>query len=209
MRLIERLFKYGSQPYLGMDPDKKPPEMSMYLSVLRAGRLHRETKQGWRVVQPVLGDDPENFLPVLHHIMLILEKDTDRRVKIADLFAELRLPPFGVRDGLHPLLLAVFAVVHDRELAFYENEGFLRHVGGEEFLRIVKVPESFEIQLCRISGIRSVLFDKLSAILDLGVPDDKQSDILHVVRPLCVFAAQLPTYVLKTRRLSDHAISIH
>ena len=42
MRLIERMFTSPEAALLGMDPAKKPPEMSMYLSVLKRTGLHRQ-----------------------------------------------------------------------------------------------------------------------------------------------------------------------
>ncbi len=40
------------------------------------------------------------------------------------LFEDLRRPPYGVRDGLIPLLLAVFAIAHEKDLAFYKDGTF-------------------------------------------------------------------------------------
>jgi hypothetical protein len=208
MRLVERLFKNASQPHLGMDPAKTPPEMSMYLSILRSGRIHGEGRDGFRVVEPAGKNDPCNLAPAFRRTMRILEEAGDHRVRVSDLFADLRRPPYGVRDGLHLLLLAVTAITHDHELAFYENDGFLRHVAGEEFLRMAKAPESFEIQLCRMAGLRNVLFERLLDILGIGEASNQRRDILDVVRPLCVFAAQLPSYTHKTQKLSTTAIAV-
>src|SRR5207244_8057780 len=61
LRLIERLLQYPGEPFLGMDPETKPPEMSMYLSVLKAASLHREERGVWAVAEPVEGEDPWNI----------------------------------------------------------------------------------------------------------------------------------------------------
>ena len=37
-RLIERILRNADEPLLGMDPSKKPPEMAIYMSILKAGR---------------------------------------------------------------------------------------------------------------------------------------------------------------------------
>jgi hypothetical protein len=138
----------------------------------------------------------------------ILEEKPDSRVRVSDLFAQLRRRPFGVRDGLAPLLLAVFAVVHEQNLAFYEDGAFLRHLSEQEFLRLIKVPESFELQYCRIVGVRAAVFEKLLKMLHPERPPLHNSDILDVVRPLCQFAAQLPAFTHRTRTLSEEAASV-
>ncbi|MFC1995036.1 hypothetical protein ACFLVK_01355, partial [Chloroflexota bacterium] len=208
MRLIERILNYASEPLLGMDPLKKPPEMSMYLSVLKNGALHRETKDGYLIAEPTEQNDPCKLRPTFQHILEHIQSRPDSRVRVSDLFKELHKPPYGVRDGLLPLLLAAFTVIHEHDIAFYEDEAFLRHISSEHFYRIVKAPESFEIQWCRISGIRSVIFNQLLDVLELNRDNNQENSILDVVRPLCVFAAQLPAYTHKTKSLSTHALAV-
>jgi hypothetical protein len=48
MRLIEGILSRSDEAYLGMDLEKKPPEMSMHLSVLERGRLHVEKDGCWQ-----------------------------------------------------------------------------------------------------------------------------------------------------------------
>ena len=58
MRLIERIFDHPEKELLGMDPSKKPPEMSIYLSVLKKTGVHRETKEGlWEIALPNESDE--------------------------------------------------------------------------------------------------------------------------------------------------------
>lgn len=207
-RLIERIFKFSTEPLLGMDPTKKPPEMSIYLSVLRNAGLHREVESGYALTVPKPKADICNVRPALEYIQEVLEQRPDKRIKISDILAELRQPPYGIRDGVSPLLLAVFAVIHEQDVAFYENGAFMRHVSGFDFLRLTKNPDAFEIQYCKITGVRSEVFDKLLDILRLKSPNKRKFDLLDVVRPLCVFAAQLPAYTHKTKKLSEHATAV-
>jgi hypothetical protein len=118
----------------------------------------------------------------------------------------LRRPPFGVRDGLAWLLIAVFSAINAQELAFYEDGSFLREIGPDEFQRLTKVPESFEIQLCRIAGVRAEVFEFLLKILDLHAVAAPEPMVLDVVRPLCQFVANLPDYARNTKRVSPESI---
>lgn len=42
LRLIERMFAAADQPLFGIDPDKAPPEKSMFLSVIEAGGIQKD-----------------------------------------------------------------------------------------------------------------------------------------------------------------------
>jgi hypothetical protein len=207
LRLIEQILTAPGEPLLGMDPVKKPPEMSMYLSVLLAAGLHREEEGVWRIAEPPEEKDPGNVRPVLRHILEILEGRCGGRLKVTDLFAELRRPPFGVRDGLAPLLLAVFVAIHERDVAFYENGRFLREVGAHEFQRLTKAPEAFEVQYCHIGGVRAVVFEKLFRALNPG-KERKDIDLLDVVRPLIIFASDLAPYAQRTAAVSPDAAAV-
>ena len=209
MRLIEGLIKSSAEPLLGMDERKKPPEMSMYLSVLRRGNMHVAGDGGAHVVvEPPDGADPLNLRPAFGLIMDALRRDSDARVAVASVFDELRRPPFGVRDGLLPLLLTVFVVIHEEELALYEDGGFVRELSGEVFQRLIKVPGSFELQYCRVSGVRATVFAQIAKLLEADGAPAPGTGVLEVVRPLCQFAAQLPQYAHRTRRVSPPTAAV-
>jgi hypothetical protein len=208
MRLIEGMFAHSTAPLLGMNPKKAPPEMSMYLSVLQETGLHRQKGTSWQIVEPQPQSDKAHLVPVFSRIREIVQKQPDSRISIPTLFDELRKPPYGVRDGVIPLLVAAFAVAHENEIAFYKDGTFLREMSGEAMLVLTKAPERFEIQYCKIAGVRSVLFEKLITALELERSNGTKVELLDVVRPICVFVAQLPAYVLNTKRLSPVALAV-
>ena len=208
MRLIERMFNYSDQELLGMDKAKKPPEMSIYLSLLQGANLHVQRNGVWTLQEPPEGDDPCHLLPCLNKIREILESKPDERVAVSSLFAELRRSPYGMRDGILPLLLVLVLLEHQHEIALYENGTFLSSVAKEEILRLTKLPLTFELQLCRVHGVRRELFDKLSEMLGVGTGSLRNTDILAVIRPLCIFVAKLPDYTRNTQRLGVGARAV-
>ncbi|MEK6283372.1 MAG: hypothetical protein AABN95_23705 [Acidobacteriota bacterium] len=208
MRLVEAIFTSSTLPFLGMNPAKKPPEMSMYLSVLKHTGVHRQQDQSWRIREPHHRADRTNLLPALRRIREIVERESDARINIAVLFEELRKPPYGVRDGIIPLLLAIFALAHEGDVAFYKEGTFLRGMNGQSMLVLTKSPEKFEIQYCKIVGVRPILFEKLIAALKLKRSNKKRVELLDVVKPLCEFVAKLPSYVINTKRVSKTALDV-
>ena len=209
MRLIEQMFTHGTAAFLGMNPDKKPPEMSMYMSVLLNTGIHQEQEGTWRIGEAHPNRDRKcNVLPTLKKIRTIVQSQPDARIKASDLFEELRKRPFGVRDGVIPLLLTVFAIAHEQDIAFYKNGSFLREMTGEHMLVLTKQPERFEIQYCKIEGVRSELFKKLLSVLEVNPSGERRTELLDVVKPLCIFVAQLPAFVHNTTKLSSAALAV-
>lgn len=209
MRLIEGIFASSTKPYLGMDPAKKPPEMSIYLSILKNAGIHRETDSGWRLVVPGSGrQDTCHVRPALHHIDQIFQHAGIKRIKVSEILKDFREKPFGIRDGLGLLLVSVFALIHQQHVAFYDNGIFMREMVGLDLMRMAKLPDTFEIQYCKMAGVRTELFERLLKVLELRTTDGSQADILDVVRPLCMFAAQLPPFTQKTKKLSSRALGV-
>ena len=207
MRLIELMFAHSEKPDLGLPADRKPPEKSMYLSVLRATGLHQKRNERWALGYPA-ENLPTNVRPVLERIRQILLDHPDTRVPISELVALLRKPPFGLRDGLFPIFLAVVAIVEERGIAFYENGTFLREIGPDAFLRMTKAPERFDMQYCKVEGVRAEVFERLLAVLEVKPVEGRKVELLDVVKPLCLFVAQLPAYVLNTRKLPPIALAV-
>lgn len=209
MRLVERMFTSAGGELLGMNPDKKPPEMSMYLSVLKSTGLHQKHDDKWHIGEPDHKTDKRcNVLPTLRRIRSIVQKEPEGRVNIAALFDELRRPPYGLRDGIIPLLLTVFAIAHEQEVAFFKDGTFQRELTGEMMLLLTKAPEKFEIQYCKVEGVRAELFEKLLAVMEVKPSAHRKIELLDVVKPLCVFVAQLPNYVLNSKKLTPTALAV-
>jgi hypothetical protein len=207
-RLIERLLESPGEPRLGLDSEKAPPEKSIYLSLLHAGNVHRQIDGSWVIAEPEPELDPCRLRPSFERLIAALEERPYLKLTPVQLWDELRRPPYGVRDGVLPILLAVFAKAHEHELAFYENGSFLPRIGGPEFLRLVKSPETFHLQLSRVPGVRAELFERLLSVLGFEGPNCRRAQLLDVVTTLCVFAAQLPEYVRKTKSVSVRARAV-
>ena len=162
----------------------------------------------WRIGEPHHRSDACNVLPALRRIAEIVREKPDARVNVAALFSELRSSPYGVRDGIIPLLLSVFAISHERDVAFYKDGSFLREINGEQVLTLTKAPERFDIQYCKIEGVRAELFARLLAVLEIHRPGDREVELLDLVKNLCVFVAQLPVYARNTKRLTPGALAV-
>lgn len=208
MRLIERMIEKSDVELLGMDPNKKPPEMSIYLSLLKNTKIHRKVNSAWKLCEPKDDNSQCRLSPVFNKIHEVLTEKVDARVKITELAETLRRAPYGMRDGLFPLVLTIYLICHQHEIALYENGTFVRKMASEEILRLTKKPESFELQLCKIVGIRITLFEKILSMLKVNAGQNTRSQFLEIVRSLCGFVAKLPEYSRHTIKLDKKSIAV-
>jgi hypothetical protein len=209
-KLAEAMATASDKPHLGLDDTKRPAEMALYLSILKKGGFHVETNAGWMFLVPTLEEDHCNLTPSLDLITKTLKaKGTDALVPVQEVLRELSLPPFGVREGLRPFILAIYLATHHQRVALYEDGTYLHQVGGDVFLRITKEPEFFCLQYCELSGVRADVFTKLLHLLKIDPRDASRTDLIDLVRPLAVFISQeVPEYCRKTNNLPVAAMAV-
>ncbi len=209
--LIQGLLEHPNEPAFGMDLERRPPEMSMYLSVFEKGWLHRPKKGTEDHVLKLPRKDTDekqlNISPVMRALHAWLKERSDKRLSVPQVFDFLRDRPHGIKGGLAPLLLALEYALHGSEIAFYEDGRFLSHLTPAAMQRLLRAPETFEVQYCNVRGIRADVFTQLARLDVVDIPKGT-TDLLDVVKPLCSFAAKLPPYVVKTKRLSPTAIAV-
>ena len=209
-KLAEAMATASEKPHLGMDDSKRPAEMALYLSILKQGGFHVETESGWMFRAPSPGEDRCNLLPSLALITDTLKaKGIDALVPVPEILRALSLPPFGVREGLQPFILAIYLATHHQRVALYEDGTYLHEVGGDVFLRITKEPEFFSLQYCELSGVRADVFSKLLRLLKIDARDASKTDLIDLVRPLAVFIGrEIPEYCRKTNNLPAAAVAV-
>ena len=208
-KLTEAMSAAPHRANLGMDDTKRPPEMALYLSVLKAGNLHVPDGDRWIFRLPDKEHDDCNLLPALNRITQALTAaGGDALVPIPEIFRILASPPYGIREGLLPFILAIYLSTHHQRIALYEDGTYLSCVPGEVFLRLMKEPQAFSLQYCALEGVRADIFPKLLEFLRLTPRDSKHEDLIDLVRPLVVFVAkEIPEYARRTSSLSATAIA--
>lgn len=204
--LIDAIAKNPSVELLGMDDSKNPPEMAIYLSVLRAGNLHvpdLENEGRWKFVIPQGKRDACRLAPAFKAIEAVLEANDGKRVAAPEILQALRLEPVGARDGLIPLILSLYLAARSRQTAVYEDSTYIHGLDGDGMQRLIKEPEHFELQRCAIEGVRLEVFDAIAGVFDLPVRTEPQ--VLDVVQPLMLFVSSVPEYCRNTKKLSAEA----
>ncbi|MDY7577262.1 hypothetical protein RGU70_02820 [Herbaspirillum sp. RTI4] len=209
-KLVEAMTTSPEKPNLGLDITKRPPEMALYLSILQHGGFHVETETGWMFRSPKKRDDHCNLLPALDLITKTLQaKGIDVLIPLPEIFEALSRPPFGIREGLQPFIVAIYLATHHQRVALYEDGTYLHEVGGEAFLRLMKEPQYFHLQYCELDIVRAEVLNSLLTQLQIDPRDASKTDLLDLIRPLAIFISrEVPEYARKTHTLSATASTV-
>jgi hypothetical protein len=200
--LIDAMISRGDEERLGITGT--PPEMSMYVSVLQATKIHRQDSPGYIFSAPQA--DP-GLLEVWKAIESFFASCELQRRSVADLFTLLQKPPFGLKMGIIPVLFCAAALAHDTEVALYENGTFVPELGVELFERLLRSADRAEIRRFRVEGVRREVFQQFASLLETH-DQGRREHIVSIVRPLFRFLNRLPVYTKQTRKLSERTLAV-
>lgn len=203
-KLVAALLHNVDKPNLGIE--KYPAEKGIYLALLKAAHLHKEINGKWQLTSPDKDENPLNIYPVWKKITDFLEKTENKPQSFAELNADLKAPPYGIKEGVLPILYATAFLCYQHELALYEDNIYTPYVTEQHLERFVKRPDYFTVQRFRISGMRATIFKQYVKVL-YGDTEQTKS-LISIVKPLAKFMTELPEYIKNTKNLSPIAQKI-
>ena len=203
--LLRRMALNEGQVRLGIDGF--PPEGGLFESLLKATGLYRETAHGWRFVAPTPDDDPCLLAPAWAAATEYLRENENRTVSVADIFDIWRQAPFGIKDGLLPLLVVAFILSRHSDLAFYRQGIFQARMSDLDMDYLVKDPDDIQVRWMDLSDwLRRLLSDMAGIVRELD-EGNKLADLepIDVAKGLVAIYDQVPPWVERTQRLSANA----
>jgi hypothetical protein len=204
-KLLQALLRHGDKADLAID--KFPAEKAMYLALLKSTGLHRPTTDGsWKLQGPDPARDPCNLLPMWRQIDDFLAESESGALPLSVLGDVLSKPPFGVKAGVLPIIYTLAALVHQQELALYEDGNYVPFLTEELVERLARRPETFSVQRFRLEGLRADLFKEYAQAIHGDA--EKSASLLSIAQPLVQFVNGLPEYSRKTKTVSKKAQDI-
>ena len=184
-----------------------PAEGGLFASLLEKSQLYRNTPRGWRFVAPAPGGDPCNLAPAWNAAIDLLESNRDRVVPVAEIYGIWREPPFGVKDGLLPVLAAAFILSQQRDLAFYRQSVFQARVTDLDMDYLAKDPRDVQLRWMDLSETSRQLLSDMAGIVRTLDEDNALPDLepIDVARGLVSLHDRLPAWVGRTQHLSANA----
>lgn len=197
--LIEAVWLHETEQQLGITG--YPPERSMYESILAKSGLHRH-ENGRFGFHPPLLDGPLNLYPVWTAVSQWIFTDKPQQRSVADLFNYLSQPPYGMTEGVLPVLLCAFMRAHQHETTLYREGSLLPSPTVADWEVLLRRPELFSVVGVRVSGPREAIVNRLSE--SLGV----ETAVLPIVRDLIRRVQTLPDFAWRTQQASSHTLAL-
>ena len=180
--LIEAMLERGDVE--GLDLQGQGPEVSIYISVLKNTGIHRQEDGVWGFYPP----QEEGTISTWQAIEDFCLAATQKLTTLDHLYTQLELPPYGIKRGVIPVLLAAVLLHRLDDVSVYKDGTFIPVLGSEHFELLVKQPQRFAVKHFEIVGLRSQVFRELETILrhpHTKIPSGiRNATILSVAKPL-------------------------
>lgn len=196
-RLLSAMISGLDKPQLGIEG--WGPERAMYEAVLRGTGIHKKDPKSpvWKI------GEPNKKLSAVWRKILKPLKGTGYRVSVAQIYESLKLPPFGVKDEVLPVLVFAELLAYRDNMALYEHGTFCPRLSDEIAERLSKNPEYFELKYFESNTAKKKILKEAASSLGLR-PD---AGLLDIVSHLVMTVNAVPKYSKKTKNLNKAAMA--
>jgi hypothetical protein len=204
--LMEAMLRYEAEENLGLKG--YGPEVSIYRSLLLTSGIHHEANGKWQFTDPY---PDSGIADVWHEIENYLTQAVDSTKPLNVLIETLQAVPYGVKEGLLPILITAVLLKHSDDIGLYYKDKYLPTIEPEQLDFLTRFPDRFAIKYFKIEGIQAEFFKAIEEVFESSTLKNERlrnTTLLGIVSPLIKFVKSLPQYTLQTKELSGGAISI-
>ena len=203
--LLRRMTSHEGEPRLGIT--KFPAEAGLFVSILEKSELYRQEQGRWHFASPDKNSDPCNLIPIWE---AALNKVKETTIAVSDLYELWRQPPFGVKDGLLPVISVAFILTQRDKLAVYRDGLFKARFDDVDVDYLSKDASTIQLRWMDLSDIaRNLLSEMATIVRDLDTANQlTHLEPIDVARGLVAIYDQLPQWTKRTMRLSANAARI-
>ncbi len=208
--LLRAMVTKESEPRLGIIDF--PAEGGLYASMLEKTGLHieGESNRGWQFATPDVNNDSCNLSPLWEKTDKFLKQNEQRTVSVAEIYALWSAAPFGLKDGLMPVLIVAFILSRREEIALYREGVFQARFKDIDVEVLAKNSDLIQVRWMDLSILsRHLLLNMAEIVRKLDQENSLvQLTPIDVARGLISVFDQLHSWAKRTSQLSASAIHV-
>ena len=199
VNLLSRLLEYSSDPNLGFEDNKFPPEKTIFMTLLKNTGIHRKYLGAYELREP----QDSSFKALWDSCEAFLESSKEKPRKLGELIHIFKSRPFKLKQGVIDLWLPIYLIIKKNEYSLYSDQGiFIPNINREVLDILQKTPSNYQIKAFNVEGVKLDLFNRYREALSLSQDDEfTTASLIETIRPFLVFYKKLNKYTKQTKRL--------
>lgn len=204
--LLKRMVDNEGEERLGIDGF--PAEGGLCNSILLHSNLYQyNADQGWHFAKPKENEDKCRLIPAWDAALSYLKEAHERLLPMHEIYSMWAEKPFGIKEGLLPLLGVAFILANRSILAIYRNDVFQSRFTSLDIDNLTADPLSIKLRWMDLPDSSRELLYGLASLL----PQDsfvKSPKPIDVGRGLVAIYVNLQPWVKRTAQLSRNALLV-
>tara|TARA_B100001971_G_C18185520_1_gene535349 strand:- start:141 stop:1295 length:1155 start_codon:yes stop_codon:yes gene_type:complete len=136
-----------------------------------------------------------------------LKQNQHRRVSFNELFEKWSKPPFGIRQGVVPILALMIYEAHREELALFVDDLFVPDMDEYGINRLYHSPEAISLRYVELAGFGKETLRKVAEIFR-DKSRNSQEGVLEVAKRIVQYVLDLRPLVKRTDRMSPQTLKV-
>lgn len=200
--LLHAMINAEGQERLGIEGF--PAERGLFETLLVASDLYRIEEGAWRFCEPSAAS-PKGFA-YLWKATRQLFSDANARVSVNAIYDRWR--KVGMKQGILPVFLTAFLLVHKANIAVYKEGMFIPRLSDADIDECLQDPARFTLRWIAIDEDKSRILEGISSLLEEVGEKGGAADPLEAARGLVAMIFNLPEWSRRTQRLGETAKAI-
>ncbi|MDT0642171.1 hypothetical protein RM553_04930 [Zunongwangia sp. F363] len=193
------------QEDLGFDDSKWPAEKTIYYTLFKNTRIHRQENGRYNLFAPAI---PE-FEGLWQESMNFLNEARETRKSLLSFIERLEKAPFKLKRGVTEFWIPTFLYIKRGDFALYGDQGFVPYIDENILYMMTRNPKEFYIKSFELNNLRLNLFNKYRDFLQQENKEKIDTNsFIESIRPLLIFYRDLTDYSQKTTTISSEATKL-
>ncbi|WP_319529535.1 ATP-binding protein [uncultured Cohaesibacter sp.] len=187
-----------------------PAEGGLFASLLEKTGLYAVSEKGWSFRTPDADHDPSGLLCLWCATTELLKEAQDRTVSVEEIYRLWGAPPYGVKEGVMPVLVVAYILSRREDVALYREGVFQARFKDIDVEVLAKNAASIQLRWMDLSLLsRRLLSSMAEVVRDL----DSTNCLTYlapidVARGLIAIFDRLHSWSKRTAQLSTNAIRV-
>jgi len=178
-------------------------ERGLFDTLLIASDLYRLEGGAWCFCQPSQASG-NGFIELWKATRALFE-DSNARVGVDEIYKRWSQPPFGLKQGVLPVVLTAFLLAHKANVAVYKDGMFTPRLNDADIDECLQDASRFTLRWIAIDEDKNRILEGISKLLAEVGEKSESSDPLEAARGLVSMVYNLPEWSRRTQRLGETA----
>ena len=189
--------------------DGFPAEGGLYASLLETTGLHVRQDGTWCFCEP-LKNNKFRLAPLWQATSRFLRGAEDRTVSVSEIYDLWSAPPYGVKNGVMPVLIVAFILSRREKIALYREGVFQARFKDVDVEILAKNPHDIHLRWMDLSALSKRMLSSMAEVVrDVGAGNSlTHLAPIDVARGLIAIFDRLQPWTKRTTRLSENAVRV-